>query len=411
MSNKDKHTIFKDKVFRRYIYAYLITQINTWMIPALTPILLNKHFGIGKELAFSLGLQWLPSILLGPLTATLIKRWGPHKMYVFVMFFYSIVLALLPFTSNLSHIQLLIFVLGIGQAIASPSSLTLRAYVIPKGMEVAGNSIIIGIQRLSKIIGPLFAGLLIMFVSVEHSFIISAILCYPSILALLAIPLNKHDKKDNRKNKIKFIFQSILTFLVYDKLLLGLFITAIGYTITLGALRIYLLSLAELLGESEQIYSFLLASQGFGALIGAVLSQNIIIKLQRRISLTKIYALVSILEGFTLLLINFNDNVGFVITVLIVASVFETLAFVSYFTILQKRISKEDQGIFNSITMPIIDSSYLIGVIMMGFIINRYSLSIILCIVVSTTILTVFAFIKTFFQIDDSDLASTKKIG
>src|SRR5690606_8408881 len=113
--------------------------------------------------------------------------------------------------------------------------------------------------------------------------------------------------------------------------------------------------------------------------IGAVLSQYIIIKLQRRISLTKIYALVSILEGFTLLLINFNYNVGFVITVLIVASVFETLAFVSYFTLLQKRISKEDQGIFNSITMPIIDSSYLIGVIMMGFIINRYSLSIILC--------------------------------
>ena len=42
--------------------------------------------------------------------------------------------------------------------------------------------------------------------------------------------------------------------------------TAIGYTITLGALKIFLFSLADLLGEEETVYSLLLASQGFPAL-------------------------------------------------------------------------------------------------------------------------------------------------
>jgi predicted MFS family arabinose efflux permease len=387
--------------------------INIWIIPTITPILLNRHFGIGKEFAFSLGLQWLPSILLGPITAILIKKWGPHKLYIFVMFFYSIILFTLSLASNLLHIQLLIFGLGIGQAIASPSSLTLRAYVIPDGMEVAGNSIIIGIQRLSKVIGPLIAGLLMILFSIEITFLISALLCFPSIIVLFTIPLNKHKAttykaKKGVKHKLSLLYHSIAKFLIHDRLLLGLFVTAIGYTITLGALKIYLFTLSDLLGDSQQVYSFLLAFQGFGALVGAIFSQKIISVFQKRLSLAKIYALVSIIEGLTLLLINLNYSIGFVTFIITLAAVIETLAFVTYFTLLQKRISKENQGVFNSITMPLIDSSYLIGVIMMGFIIDKYSLSLILYIIVSFTIFTVLMFIKTFFQVEDIDLKNKK---
>lgn len=407
MSNNNK--IFKYRIFRRYTYAYLITMINIWIIPTITPILLNKHFGIGKEFAFSLGLQWLPSILLGPITAVLIKKWGPRKLYIFVMFFYSIILFTLSLSSDPLHIQLLILGLGVGQSIASPSSLTLRAYVIPDGMEVAGNSIIIGIQRLSKIIGPLIAGLMMIVFSIEISFVVSALLCFPSIIALFTIPLNKHQtitKKTKKgvKHKIALLYQTIAKFLIHDRFLLGLFVTAIGYTITVGALKIYLFTLSDLLGDSEKIYSFLLASQGFGALMGAVFSQKIISLFQRKLSLAKIYALVSIAEGLTLLLINLNYSIGFVTVVIIFAAVIETLAFVTYFTLVQKRISKENQGVFNSITLPIIDSSYLIGVVMMGGLVDKYSLSFILYIIVSFTIFTVLIFIRVFFQVKDIDI-------
>lgn len=403
MSNSN---LLKNKLFKRYIYAYFITQINIWIIPTLTPIFLNKHVGIGQEFAFSLGLQWLPSILLGPVVAILINRWGPHKMYIFTILLYSLILFALPLAVNLFHIQILIFGLGVGQAIASPSSLTLRAYVIPEGMEVAGNSVIIGIQRLSKIVGPLVAGLLIVLFSLENAFFISALLCYPAVIFLLAIPLKKKEAIADRttkgvKSKLSSLFHGIYKLLVADKLLLGLFVTAIGYMITLGALRIYLFTLANLLGDAEQIYSVLLASQGFGALIGAVFSQRIISRFQKRLSLAKIYAIVSITEGITLLLINFNHSLSFLTCILIFAAFSETLAFVTYFTLIQKRISKENQGIFNSITMPIIDSSYLIGVIMIGYIINKYSLSLVLWIIVSFTVLTVLMFSKTFMQTKD----------
>lgn len=403
MSNK---RIFKNRLFTKYIYAYFITQVNIWIIPTLTPIFLNQHVGIGQEFAFSLGLQWLPSILLGPITAMAIKKWGPHKIYIFAIFFYSMILLILPLTSSLIHIQLLIFGLGIGQAIASPSSLTLRAYVIPEGMEVAGNSIIIGIQRLSKIIGPLVAGLLIILFSLETAFLISALFCYVAIFFLLSIPWNKkktsadHTEK-NAKNKLLSLFQSIYKLLVHDKLLLGLFVTAIGYTITLGSLRIYLFTLADFLGETEKSYSILLASQGFGALIGAFFSQRVISMLQKRLTLAKIYALVSVTEGLILLLMNVNHSLSFVACILIFAAFFETLAFVIYFTLIQTRISKKNQGIFNSITMPIIDSSYLLGVIMIGYIIHKYSLNVVLYIIVSFTVFTVLMFSKIFAQAKD----------
>ncbi len=383
-----------------------MTQVNIWIIPTLTPLFLNQHVGVGQEFAFSLGLQWLPSILLGPVVAMLINRWGPHKLYIFTILFYSMILFVLPLASNLFHVQLLIFGLGIGQSMASPSSLTLRAYVISNGMEVTGNSIIIGIQRLSKIVGPLLAGLLVILFSLEYAFYISALLCYPAVVFLLAIPLKTEKTIDGHatkemKNTLISLFQSIYRHFVHDRLLLGLFVTAVGYTITLGALRIYLFALADLLGDAEQIYSLLLASQGFGALIGAILSQRIISRLQKKLTLAKIYALVSVTEGLVLLLINFSHSISFVVCILIIAAIFETLAFVTYFTLIQKRISKQSQGIFNSITMPVIDSSYLIGVIMIGYIINKFSLSLVLCIVVSLTVLTVFMFSKTFMRAKD----------
>ena len=177
--------------------------------------------------------------------------------------------------------------------------------------------------------------------------------------------------------------------------------TAIGYTITLGALKIYLFSLADLLGDEETVYALLLASQGFGALVGAIFSQKMISTMQRWFSLSAIYAIVSIVEGLLLSTMNLYPLIYYVITILVFASIFETMAFVIYFSLLQKLIAKENQGLYNSITMPIIDSSYLIGVMLIGLIINILSLNSILLIAVSFMIVTVLLFWKTFMTSED----------
>ena len=401
----NKSGILNDKVFRRYIYAYVITQINLWMIPILTPILLNKRIGIGQEFALTLGLQWLPSILMGPITGFLLKKWGPHKIYIAVMCIYPIIIFLFPFATNLFQLQLIILGLGIGQAVSSPCSLTLRAYVMPEGKEVAGNSIIVGTQRLAKVIGPLIAGILVATFDVETSFVISALFCIPSIIALMAIPIKYpkqvHFAKKRPLENIKTTIRNLFKLLFSNRLILGLFVTAIGYTITLGALKIYLFSLADLLGDEETVYALLLASQGFGALVGAIFSQRMISTMQRWFSLSAIYAVVSIVEGLLLSMMNLYPSIYFVITILVFASIFETIAFVIYFSLLQKLIAIEDQGLFNSITMPIIDSSYLIGVMLVGLIINILSLNIILLIAVSFMIITVLLFWKTFMTSED----------
>jgi len=401
-----KTKILTDKTFRRYIYAYVITQINLWMVPILTPILLNKQVGIGHEFALTLGLQWLPSIMMGPITGYLLNRWGPHKIYKAVMCIYPIVLLLFPFATDLFQLQFIILALGICQAISSPSSLTLRAYVIPEGEEVVGNSIILGIQRLAKIIGPLLAGVLVATFNIETSFIICALFCVPSVMALMAIPINDQivnvTVKKRTLTDMKVAIQHVCKLLFGSRLVLGLIVTAIGYTITLGALKIYLFSYANVLGEEESIYSLLLASQGFGALIGALFSQKLIQTMQRKFSLSAIYAIVSIIEGILLSMMNVYSLIYYVLSILVLASIFESMAFILYFSLLQKLISREDQGLFNSITMPIIDSSYLIGVLLVGMLIGIASLNLILLIAVSFTILTVLLFINTFMNAKDS---------
>ena len=410
----NKSSIYTDKIFRRYLYAYVMTQINLWMIPILTPILLNQRLGMGQEFALTLGLQWLPSVLMGPITAFLIRKWGPHKIYIAVMSYYPIIILLFPFATNLFQLQLVILGLGIGQAIASPCSITLRAYVMPEGREVAGNSIIVGTQRLAKVIGPLIAGILVALFNVETSFIICALFCIPSIIALMMIPINYPKQNFITKRRtlenIRTIVQHVCKLLFGNRLILGLLVTAIGYTITLGALRIYLFSLADSLGDEDAIYSLFLASQGFGALIGALFSQRVISTVNKRFPLSAIYAIVSIVEGLLLTLLNLYPSINFVIPILVIASIFETLAFVLYFSLLQKLIAKEDQGLYNSITMPIIDSSFLIGVMLVGSIINILSLHAVLLIAVSFTIVTVLLFFKTFMTSNSSVPSSRSAI-
>jgi hypothetical protein len=52
----------KESAFTRYFLAFIIWELASWALPVAVPLLVAEKYGIGAELAFIIGMQWLPSI-------------------------------------------------------------------------------------------------------------------------------------------------------------------------------------------------------------------------------------------------------------------------------------------------------------------------------------------------------------
>jgi MFS family permease len=146
----------KETAFTRYFLAFIIWELASWALPVEVPLLVAEKYGVGAELAFSIGMQWLPSIFLGPFIGALINRTGPRNMTIYIMLSFSALLVWFPVVQTLWQIQLMVLIMGMLSTIGTPAILTLRSIAIPKGREVDGNALIQGVDRLAKIVSPLF---------------------------------------------------------------------------------------------------------------------------------------------------------------------------------------------------------------------------------------------------------------
>jgi MFS family permease len=178
----------KETVFIRYFLAFIIWELASWALPVAVPLLVAEKYGVGAELAFSIGMQWLPSIFLGPFIGALINRTGPRKMTIYIMLSFSALLVWFPVAETLWQIQLMVLIMGMLSIIGTPAILTLRSIAIPKGREVDGNALIQGVDRLAKIVSPLLVTFFMLSVGLSGEFFIAAIFCLFSAILLRTIP-------------------------------------------------------------------------------------------------------------------------------------------------------------------------------------------------------------------------------
>ena len=413
---KELYKIFKYKDFKNYFVAFSIWHLASWVSITIIPIYATHVYGLGNQVAAIIGLRWLPNIFLGPFIGTFIKNIGPKKATILSMLSYGIALIILVNTTNLYLILILVLLMGINDAIGGPASLTLRTQAFPEDLAMLGNSLIQGVNRLSKVIGPLLSALLLKIIGLkaEVYFIFAFILI---AVFLLKGFKDQSDKKtvSNYKNikikeYIKSVYKTLIDFLMFmknNKLIMGLTDTGLGYMITFGGLKIYLLWLADSLGDRENLWLLFLSAQGFGALIGASLSVSLSNKIKDS-QLKLIYILTSVLEALLLSLLIFSENMntssGVILSfiVLIIAGIPETICFIAYYTLLHKKLTESQLADYHSITLPIYDAVLFVGISLAGVLLNFVSIKLVLLICVSFTILPFIPYLKIFLKKEEN---------
>jgi len=144
--------------------------------------------------------------------------------------------------------------------------------------------------------------------------------------------------------------------------MLGLFIVALTYMVMLGGLRPFLFwANRDWFGASDTAWTGLLAAQGFGALIGALVSGSFATRLMKSVDAYTVTLLAGLAEGVLHLTLLGAGSAPVAMVLLALAGIPEILSTASWFTAAQTRLTPQQQAILFTFSAPIWDLAYAIG--------------------------------------------------
>jgi Major Facilitator Superfamily len=359
-SMKDWKTLLATKAFRGFCLALICYDLGTWCVIATLPVLIAERFDAAGALVLGLGIRILPRIVLAPLAGAVLRRMRAGRVAICGMAVTGLLTALLPWCDGFLVLQLMILGIGVFDVFGMPALLTLRTPVTPRGLELAGNTLFFSTDRLAKAVGPAIGGLMAT-MGLAAAFVASAALMILAAVVLSRIPTP--DRSEPGKSATTGVLRDFLTMLRSDPVLVGLLICAVPYMVTFGGTRPFLFwANAEWFGESDNAWTLLLAAQGVGAVVGALVSGFSGRLLQRTMPIYELMLVASLLEGLLHVALLFASDSSTAIVLLILGGIPETLAYATYFTCVQERLPQHRQAVFYALQQPLLDAANVLGV-------------------------------------------------
>jgi len=365
----DWKTVLAVPRFRALWFALLCANLGSWSVMAALPILVAERYGAGGALVLSLGWRILPKIVLAPVSGVLLRRFGAPRIACLALLAEAVLTAALPWCGDFVTLQCAIAGIGALDVFMMPGLLSLRSVVTPKGQELAGNSLCSMADRLGKTIGPAIGGL-----AVTAGFV-PAFFGFATAIMLAAVPVAGLPRPaleaGSRGWTLLRLPGEFWRMLRGDRVLIGLLVCAVSYMVMLGGLRPFLFwANREWFGAADTAWTGLMAAQGAGAVVGALVAGTFNRALLRRASAYTLTMVTGVIEGMCHLLLLLCPagpaGAWVAMGILALAGIPEVVSTATWFTAMQHRLSPERQGLFFAFTSPLWDCSYAIGVMSAG---------------------------------------------
>jgi predicted MFS family arabinose efflux permease len=352
--------------FRSFWLALMSDGLGTWCVIATLPILVAERFGSGNALVISLGLRVLPRILLAPAAGAVLRRFGARRVVAAATAATGALTVLLPCCRDFAVLQATILAIGVMEVCVVPGMLALRALVIPRGLEVAGNTLFVSADRLAKFAGPVFAGLAVT-AGLSAAYLGFGVAMLLAAGAVMRLPSPRPDAEPTRGTGIVHVLRDFGAMLRDDPMLVALVLCAVPYMVTFGGMRPFLFwANTEWFGASDTAWPILLTAQGIGAITGALLSGMFSRALLRAMSLYELMLAASLLEGLSHVALLFATGTRGAVVLLILGGIPEMLAYATWFACVQERVRPAQQPVFYSMQQPLLDSAFALGVASAG---------------------------------------------
>ncbi len=356
--------------FRAFWLALVAQNLGSWCVIAALPILVADRFGIGVELVLSLGLRVLPKIVLAPLAGGLLGAFGAARVSSSALVGMAGLTALLPWCGDFLLLQAAILTIGALDVFVTPGVLALRGPVTPPGLEMASNTLCSVADRLAKIVGPIIGGLAVLAGFVPGFLLFAAATLLAAFtIARLQVTRDPGPVGGFRMRHMAAAPVEFVRMLRADPALVGLLICAISYMVMLGGLRPFLFwANRDWYGASDTAWTGLLAAQGAGALVGALLSGLFSRTMLRWAPAYVLTLLSGLLEGALHLALLLAETSEQAMVLLALASIPEIISTATWFTAFQQRVPAAGQAVFFSFAAPLWDCMFVAGVLSAGFV-------------------------------------------
>jgi MFS family permease len=355
--------------FRALWFALLCANLGSWSVMAALPILVAERYGAGGALVLSLSWRILPKIVLAPVSGALLRRFGAPRVACLALAAEAVLTGALPWCDDFVVLQVVIASIGAVDVFMMPGMMALRGTVTPDGYELAGNSLCSMADRIGKTVGPAIGGLAVT-AGFGPAFLGFAIAIGVAAVPVAGLPRARPEAPLHGWNVVALPGE-FWRMLRGDPVLIGILVCAVTYMVMIGGLRPFLFwANREWFGASDSAWTGLMAAQGAGAVIGALVAGTFNRALLRRASAYRLTMVTGVLEGAGHLLLVFcpPGPVGtwVAMVILAVTGIPEVIATATWFTVMQQRLSPERQGLFLAFTSPMWDCAYTVGVLSAG---------------------------------------------
>jgi len=361
---QDWKTLLATPRFRALWLTLICNNLGNWCVIAIMPVLVAQRFGVGTELVLSLGMRLLPKILLAPIAGDLLRRHGGVRIASYALAGEALLTLALPACDDFLLFQILLACIGTLDVFVMPALLSLRGVAIPAGLQMAGNTLCSVADRLAKFAGPILGGIAILAgAPVAFALFAGTILAAAVMVRRLPSP-RASEMHPIGLSSFRTIPSEFLAMIRADPIVRGLFIAATTYMIMLGGLRPFLFwANRDWYGASDAAWTGLLAAQGLGALIGALLAGAFSRALLRAMSAYTLTLVTGLLEGALHLALLLSANATQAMFILALASIPEIISTATWFTAMQERMDVRRQGVFFSLAAPLWDCGFAIGLL------------------------------------------------
>jgi MFS family permease len=365
--------------FRLLWLAALGSTIGTWMQKFAQSLLVYDLTGSKFFLGIDDFLSQLPILLFMLIGGVVADRHDRRWLLTgsqYVQAFSAFTLALLVWTGSITvwFIFALSFMSGCGQAFGGPAYQALIPSLVPR--RDLPNAIALNSSQfnLSRVLGPGAGVAIVSTIGLAACFAVNALSFFFVVLALSALHLPPHMPSPDRR-ALGVELQSGLFYVRDNRLMLTLTIL-VGFSTFLAMPILTMLPAfaTEVLtgtGTPESRLSMLMASQGLGAILGALLVGTVDTRMHMgRLLLTVQIGLGLLIAGFAL-----STSLPLSLALLFTGGIFFMALFSISFSLVQLTVPEALRGRVVSIYMVALRGGGPIGGLVAGALADRFSAS------------------------------------
>lgn len=273
------------RLFQRDFTIMILGQIISLFGNAILRFSLSLHVlevtGSAAVFGTILAVSMIPTVLLSPFGGVLADRLPKQKIMTILDFvtaglivFYD---AVYGSAGNLAAVTIFMILLTLIQAFYQPSVQASIPLLASKEQLMAANGIVMQVQALAGLLGPILAGILYGIGGVKPILAASAVCFFLSAVMELFLRI-PHEKREADGSPVRMALLDIKGAVIYlireNTCLFKLLIVVAGINLFLSALFIiglpYLVKIY--LGMSAQAYGFAEAAMGMGSILGGLVS-------------------------------------------------------------------------------------------------------------------------------------------